>query len=100
MTQHHNDLIRRLRNAAPPPIKGPNLLDEAADRIRQLEAALRKIESNDMRYDLTACAQIARAALETACEHENVSPGGGYNAWCDKCGGMLPASALNRGGKP
>jgi hypothetical protein len=37
MTQHHNDLIYRLRKAAPPPIEGPNLIDEAADRICALE---------------------------------------------------------------
>lgn len=34
-------------------------------RITALEAALRKIESNAGELDLTGCAQIARAALET-----------------------------------
>ena len=41
------------------------LFDAANRRIRNLEAALRKIEGNAGEYDLTACAHIARAALET-----------------------------------
>ena len=59
MTQHHNDLIRRLRNARGA-IEGPNIAEEAADRIRALEAALRLIaDAKDSR----GCNEIARQAL-------------------------------------
>jgi hypothetical protein len=76
-------------------------------RVAQLEAALRKViaagdtdDSAKKMYWAAREVMPPESTSETACEHENVSPGGGYNAWCDKCGGMLPASALNRGGKP
>ena len=38
-------------------------------------------------------------APETDCKHESRSPGVGYNEWCDKCGGMLPASEPKIEGK-
>lgn len=66
----------------------------AEARIAQLEAALREISTDNFLYRSTQIAiKALGATAETACKHESRSPGAGYNEWCDKCGGMLPASA-------
>lgn len=64
---------------------------ELIERCERFEAALRKIESNNMSYDLTACAQIARKALgltaETPaepCKHFQSGP------FCMLCGAPMP----------
>jgi hypothetical protein len=80
-------------------------------RIRELEAAAKAMFEADNFAD--ACQEcgiggsaewLALKALcyqsETACKHERVEGGADYNSWCIDCGGMLPASTLNRGGKP
>lgn len=93
MSQHHNDLVRRLRNAAPPAIEGPNLLDEAADRIAALEAertehaglmieATRQIDGFNEEVpkllariaQLEAAGNDLRASLVGMCHINNVMP--------------------------
>src|SRR5580698_5599684 len=80
MIQHHNDLIRRLRNAAPPAIKGPNLLDEAADRIRELEAQVESLQNKWASRPLSSEDQ-ARYIHELEVALDEISNCG----YCDKC---------------
>jgi hypothetical protein len=58
------DIVKRIRsrpNDAPMPTE--HLLDEAADRIKKLEAALREIENYNRNGGSIQTCEIARAAL-------------------------------------
>jgi hypothetical protein len=63
-----SDIVERLRkeNSMLPYYGPPKLQEEAADRIEQLEAALRELGDHN-RFGWTMQTEIARAALEDKC---------------------------------
>ena len=61
-----DDLVKRLRDFTCDCFSGnsKHMTWEAADRIKELEAALHRIEENADQFSMQWAAEIARAALE------------------------------------
>jgi hypothetical protein len=60
-----DDLVWWLRNlGGERPAYVPELYDRAADRIEELEKALRRIEESEEQFSMQWAAEIARAALK------------------------------------